>query len=140
MGQQDNKPTQVNPQFEAAKKDLETAQRDRDNAVASRKAAEEKLAKLEKDNAHLRSLVQRLREDAPPELGDGAYLLTESVTFTSAKGVMTDGKVGDVVAISTDEKPADCDAVARKLGAGYRVHPVSPTTLDELQRRDMLRG
>jgi len=130
----------VDPKLEALKKERDGAYSARDTALARLKAEQAKTERLEQENGQLRSLVQKLREDAPPELGDGAYLLTKSVTFGGADGKMIDGKVGDVVVVSTDDRPADCRAVTKKLGAGYRAYPVSPKTLDELHTKDMLRA
>lgn len=128
------------------KGELDSARRANDSLQARFNAKVEECEKLEKENGQLRSLAQKLREDAPPELGDGAYQLIKSVTFPEAdKKAMIDGKVGDVVVlVPEDGKPGaterDCKTIAAKLGPGYRVYPITGDVLDELQRKDMIRG
>lgn len=128
------------------KKELDSARRANDSLQARLNAKTDECEKLEKENGQLRSLAQKLREDAPPELGDGAYQLIKSATFTGAnKGEMIDGKVGDVVVlVPEDGKPGaterDCKTIIAKLGAGYRAYPIDLKTLNILQEKDLIRG
>jgi hypothetical protein len=127
-------------------KAVDAAYRERDSALARVRDMAQKLDKLEKENGQLRSLTQKLRDDAPPELGEGAYVLARSVTFGNADTKeMVEARPGDVVVmVPEDGKPGgttrDCDSIMKRLGPGYRAYPITRNTLDELQRKDMLRG
>lgn len=131
----------VNPKVEALKQELESAQKARDKVSTALTASKKKIEELEKENAQLRALAQQLREDAPPELGDGAYLLTRSVTFGTDDGKPANGQVGDVVVLADiNGKPTDSKEFEAKLGPGYKVHLVSLATLDMLSSKGFLRG
>lgn len=140
------KPSAETGREEALKKQVAALQKERDSALARLKAQSKHVDDLERENGQMRSMLEKLRDEAPPELTDGAYQLTESVLFQNANtGEGVNGKPGDVVVLVPEDGTAgatkrDCDMIAKQLGPGYRAYPVTKNTLDELQLKDMLRG
>jgi len=83
--------------------------------------------------AELRARLDKGAISALPDLGNGAYELTRSVTIPDVNGARIDARKGDVV---TDDETA---ALQETLGKVARVYRVNGATLNELLAMGALR-